>query len=98
MFLLSATQTMGFQHLLQIAPIDGSPHLLINCPNSPEPIVKQFPQWSQFQHITYNEWLPLVLGASFMDELDILPLTQVSNNKASDWSNKDPHWPLIGRH
>jgi hypothetical protein len=23
------------------------------------------------QHITYNEWLPLVLGVEYMEELDI---------------------------
>ena len=27
------------------------------------------------QHITYNEWLPIVLGVDFMEELDILPLS-----------------------
>ena len=25
------------------------------------------------QHITYNEWLPIVLGPAYMAELDILP-------------------------
>ena len=26
------------------------------------------------QHITYNKWLPLVLGLDFMEELDIGPI------------------------
>ena len=34
-----------------------------------------------FQHITYNEWLPIVLGADFMDELDILPVTYGYNGR-----------------
>ena len=34
-----------------------------------------------FQHITYNEWLPIVLGADFMDELDILPLSYGYSNR-----------------
>jgi len=33
------------------------------------------------QHITYNEWLPLVLGSDYMAELDILPVTYGYNNK-----------------
>ena len=33
------------------------------------------------QHVTYNEWLPLVLGADYMAELEILPLTYGYNNK-----------------
>ena len=33
------------------------------------------------QHITYNEWLPIVLGADYMAELDILPVTYGHNNK-----------------
>ena len=33
------------------------------------------------QHITYNEWLPIVLGTDFMEELDILPLTEGYNTK-----------------
>ena len=31
--------------------------------------------WS-FQHITYNEWLPIVVGVEYMDELDILPVVE----------------------
>ena len=27
-----------------------------------------------FQHITYNEWLPIILGVEYMEELDILPV------------------------
>ena len=35
------------------------------------------------QHVTYNEWLPLVLGVEFMEELDIgkgldLPIFKIS--------------------
>ena len=33
------------------------------------------------KHITYNEWLPLVLGTDYMAELDILPVTYGYNNK-----------------
>ena len=33
------------------------------------------------QHITYNEWLPIVLGTEYMSELDILPVTYGYNNK-----------------
>ena len=32
------------------------------------------------QHVTYNEWLPLVLGTDYMAELDILPVTYGYNN------------------
>ena len=38
---------------------------------------------SLLQHITYNEWLPLVLGLDTMDQLDILPLTSGYSNKYS---------------
>ena len=34
-----------------------------------------------FQHITYNEWLPVVIGTDFMAELDILPLTHGLSTK-----------------
>ena len=34
-----------------------------------------------FQHITYNEWLPVVIGTDFMAELDILPLTHGLSSK-----------------
>ena len=33
------------------------------------------------QHVTYNEWLPLVLGSDYMAELDILPVTYGYNKK-----------------
>ena len=33
------------------------------------------------QHITYNEWLPIVLGNDYMSELDILPVTYGYNTK-----------------
>ena len=32
------------------------------------------------QHVTYNEWLPQVLGTDYMAELDILPVTYSYNN------------------
>ena len=34
-----------------------------------------------FQHITYNEWLPIVLGVDFMEELDIVPLSYGFSNR-----------------
>ena len=36
---------------------------------------------AEMQHITYNEWLPIVLGTDFMEELDILPLTEGYNTR-----------------
>ena len=33
------------------------------------------------QHITYNEWLPLVLGQDYMEELDIGPITYGYSNR-----------------
>ena len=33
------------------------------------------------QHITYNEWLPIILGTDYMAELDILPVPYGYNNK-----------------
>ena len=33
------------------------------------------------QHITYNEWLPLVLGLDFMEELDIGPINYGYSNR-----------------
>lgn len=33
------------------------------------------------QHITYNEWLPLVLGLDFMEELDIGPIDYGYSNR-----------------
>ena len=33
------------------------------------------------QHVTYNEWLPLVLGSDYMAELDILPVSYGYSNK-----------------
>lgn len=38
-------------------------------------------QIAEMQHITYNEWLPIVLGPDYMAELDILPVTYGYNNK-----------------
>ena len=42
---------------------------------------------AEMQHITYNEWLPIVLGPDYMDQLDILPLTQGYSDKYSDTVN-----------
>ena len=39
--------------------------------------------------MTYNEWLPLVLGTDYMAELDILPVTYGYNN------NYDPKVIII---
>ena len=39
------------------------------------------------QHITYNEWLPIVLGTDNMDQLDILPLSRGHSNKYSNRVN-----------
>jgi len=36
---------------------------------------------AEMQHITYNEWLPIVLGPDYMSELDILPINYGYNNK-----------------
>ena len=33
------------------------------------------------QHITYNEWLPIVLGVEYMEELDILPVLEGYSSK-----------------
>jgi peroxidase len=38
---------------------------------------------AEMQHITYNEWLPIVLGTDYMDQLDILPVTHGHSNKYS---------------
>ncbi len=32
------------------------------------------------QHITYNEWLPIVLGMEFMEENELLPLKEGLSN------------------
>jgi peroxidase len=34
---------------------------------------------AQMQHITYNEWLPIVIGRAKMQELGLLPLQQGLN-------------------
>ena len=34
-----------------------------------------------FQHNTYNEWLPIILGTEYMAALDILPVTYRYNTK-----------------
>ena len=39
------------------------------------------------QHITYNEWLPIVLGKEYMDQLDILPLSHGHSTKYSQAIN-----------
>jgi peroxidase len=38
---------------------------------------------AEMQHITYNEWLPIVLGTDYMDQLDVLPVTHGHSNKYS---------------
>ncbi len=35
---------------------------------------------AQMQHITYNEWLPIVLGMDFMEENELLPLKEGLSN------------------
>ena len=35
---------------------------------------------AQAQHITYNEWLPIVIGRSKMQELGLVPLQQGFSN------------------
>ena len=40
-----------------------------------------------FQHITYNEWLPVVLGVDFMAELDIVPLIYGYSHKYDNTVN-----------
>ena len=39
------------------------------------------------QHITYNEWLPIVLGTDYINQLDILPLSRGYSNKYSNRVN-----------
>ena len=39
------------------------------------------------QHITYNEWLPIVLGTDYMVQLDILPETYGYANR---YNPKEP--------
>jgi peroxidase len=36
---------------------------------------------AEMQHVTYNEWLPIVLGTDYMADLDILPVTYGYNTK-----------------
>jgi len=42
---------------------------------------------AEMQHITYNEWLPVVLGVDFMAELDIVPLIYGYSNKYDNTVN-----------
>lgn len=43
---------------------------------------------AEWQHIVYNEWLPIVLGRQFMEKFGLYPLTSgYSNDYRSDKSN-----------
>ena len=35
---------------------------------------------AQWQHIVYNEWLPIILGDQYMNSFGLRPLTQGFNN------------------
>ena len=43
---------------------------------------------AEWQHIVYNEWLPIMLGQKFMKKYGLLPLTQGFSNSFMD--NFDP--------
>ena len=43
---------------------------------------------AQWQHIVYNEWLPIILGDQYMNSFGLRPLTQGFNNNYKN--NIDP--------
>ena len=41
----------------------------------------------ELQHITYKEWLPIILGEEYMDTNDMMPAAQGFTNKYSQEVN-----------
>ena len=42
---------------------------------------------AELQHITYKEWLPIILGEEYMNTWDMVPETQGYTNKFSQEVN-----------
>jgi peroxidase len=42
---------------------------------------------AQMQHITYNEWLPIIIGRATMQELGLLPLQRGFSDDYDEYLN-----------